>query len=68
MTDIRSYTHRYHSEGLQAPLPPGKHEMICDVYRCGRSPRIGESGEAYRDYAIQCGELAKATRETVTVA
>lgn len=64
----RNYLHRYQRDGHQAPLPPGRHEMICDLYKCDRSPRIGESGTAYSDYAVQCGTLVKTSRETVSVA
>lgn len=58
------YVHRRHKDGLKAPLPRGRHIMVCDVYECERKPRVGESGTAYRDYALQCGKLVKTTMET----
>ena len=73
MTDMNSgrasyfFTHRYHKDGKQAPLPRGKHVMVCDVYKCERNPRVGESGTAYRDYAVQCGKLVKTSDETLVV-
>lgn len=62
------YVHRREKNGLQAPLKPGKYTMICDVYECERGPRIGEAGEAYRDYALQQGKLVKTSYEKHEVA
>lgn len=61
------YVHRREQHGLQAPLKPGKYTMICDVYECERKPRLGESGTAYRDYAMQQGRLIKTSKETHVV-
>jgi hypothetical protein len=61
------YLHRREQNGLQAPLKPGKYTMICDVYECDRKPRLGESGTAYRDYAMQQGRLVKTSKETHVV-
>jgi hypothetical protein len=61
------YVHRYHKDGKEAPLPRGRHVMVCDVYECERKPRVGESGTAYRDYALQGGKLVKTSYETHVV-
>ena len=61
------YVHRRHKDGLEAPLPCGRDIIVCDVYECERKPRVGESGTAYRDYALQCCKLVKTTMETLYV-
>lgn len=61
------YVHRYEKNGLEAPLKPGKYIFICDVYGCERKPRKGESGTAYRDYALQQGKLLRTSEEKYTV-
>lgn len=58
------YVHRHEKTGKQAPLKRGRYVMVCDVYECGRKPRLGESGTAYRDYALQQGKLVKTSYET----
>lgn len=61
------YVHCHHKDGQEAPLSRGRHVMICDVYECERAPCVGESGTAYRDYALQCGKLVKTSYETHVV-
>jgi hypothetical protein len=61
------YLHRYHKGGMKAPLPCGRHVMVCDVYECQRKPRVGESGTDYCYYALQNGKLVKTSYETHVV-
>jgi hypothetical protein len=60
------FQHRY-VPGFQAPLKPGKYQAVSDFYHVERSPRVGETCEAYIAHAKQCGTLVKTTRENYVV-